>query len=42
MDTDGLRRFVLQSIVEAHEVTVITLYAMVNESSWSLRGLWRR
>ncbi len=31
MDTDGLRRFVLQSIVEAHEVTVITLYAMVNE-----------
>jgi hypothetical protein len=30
MDTDGLRRFILQSIVEAHEVTVISLYEIVN------------
>lgn len=31
MDTDGLRRFILQSIVEANEVTVISLYTTVTE-----------
>jgi hypothetical protein len=31
MDTDGLRRFILQSIVEANEVTVISLYTIVTE-----------